>query len=661
MYFRVEIGDKFEEFSFDRKTIFVGSDMRCQISLPYEGISAKHLKIGLKGDQVLIQNLSVKEPTYLNEEEFPTGKVKKLGYNVPIDIGGIYIYLIKELSSQAVDSVEEVDIDSLLGDSSSENNDNESNKFKRDLFAEAGLSESEEVKPASENTGTFSFDREALKQNSTGTRTIKTTVNKKNRKKRAKREQEKVKSSLLNMENIKMFTSFSLTVCLTVFIYYKFFNKDSMNKPIANPAVVSDQESSAKRKVKVRIPHENMQPFTDVYTEVLSLESCKQEILKSICNRFNRLFRNDKRYHISISGKSLNIGINSQSALVYSNKSYSSLSKDETEKIQQSFFSPEAEGISWNEFFDARFVHPNQDDVRINLLEGTMALHKIYFLEVRKFISQIQKQSNLDAVLMYRFSDFGLNEYEVVDFFRNSIRNLEVLSRNTLTYSSFFKSFFYSKLSGTIEPSLRFFGDTRHGSFRGEFVEKIISEEKISEFNSIVQRPKCLLEEEKLFCDRFPRKLDITSTEGVSVDNRKLYFFIRLENIENKDFENYEYNAADKKRLSDIYRNLKSVSMSYEDFFNNDFRLDLEQEKIEKNLMLIDYLKSDLSSVLNENKSMFDEVFFIAIDNDRKPRRIIKISTIMFGKDWESRDDSLFKYFYRSKLDLFHDVGEIIL
>ena len=253
MYFRVEIGDKFEEFSFDRKTIFVGSDMRCQISLPYEGISAKHLKIGLKGDQVLIQNLSVKEPTYLNEEEFPTGKVKKLGYNVPIDIGGIYIYLIKELSSQAVDSVEEVDIDSLLGDSSSENNDNESNKFKRDLFAEAGLSESEEVKPASENTGTFSFDREALKQNSTGTRTIKTTVNKKNRKKRAKREQEKVKSSLLNMENIKMFTSFSLTVCLTVFIYYKFFNKDSMNKPIANPAVVSDQESSAKRKVKVYI------------------------------------------------------------------------------------------------------------------------------------------------------------------------------------------------------------------------------------------------------------------------------------------------------------------------------------------------------------------------------------------------------------------------
>jgi hypothetical protein len=652
MRIKVEIGDDVQEYIYDRKGIFVGSDSRCQLSLAYEDIAPKHLKIVSKNSKTYIQDLNSGEQTYYNSKQLTPGSIVEFNTFFPIEVGGILIYLLDEVVTEPR---YDKPLDSIAGNIDSVEKDPEdlppppvkeddslpaknTNSFKRDLFAD-----SSESLPTKEKKN--QIPKSATKAGGTRTTKINTKVNSRNRKKRSERQSEKLKSSILKSSNLRGFMIFFFGVCILGGIYYtKFY---SLNVGISKVDV-------DKEKLILLISDEAIGKHKESFTSALTRKHCGDIELKEMCSRFEEEFHFISGKHISLVNKVLYVGVELDSVLEYLNVKDSYLA-NEVKLIEELVKSDYSTLFDW-ESFRANNLSSNLPGLvfKRNKYKGILGLIKI----ILNSTSFDGNKNNYQQINLFLKNSIGLGEVEITNMILVDA-DIYSFKQSQIDKNKFvFKSITMSNLTENVIDFISSFGETSYSPFSpGEFqaYKKQIAYEG---FNSLLQKPKCLSEFESKICSHSRLNKDKSRYEGVIFEDDNVYILSDLLRVESlfSEFSEMVYEAKDKKIISNIFKRMRLPGQTFEDFYKSDFIAKVSQEKFFKNLLLSDFIMASYQKDILENQSV-KNVYLIGITTGENDAvlidAVVGIKRQVLERDWDKNKMELIKYMYKSRLDIF--------
>jgi hypothetical protein len=650
MRIKVEIGDDVQEHTYERNGIFVGADSRCHLVLPYEEIALKHLKIVNKDSKTYIQDLNTGEKTYYNNVEVPPGGIVEFNTFFPIEIGGIFIYLLDDINVElqreaSLNSVADVlgseDDEPVEGDVASKEAEN---SFKRDLFADSSNSTSSET---TKNNSTRELRQ--VKANVTGTRKINTQVNIKNRKRRSKREKEKVKSIALKTGSLRGLMIFFLGVFVVGGIYYKKIYSENLLK--------QSSTSIVKEEIKLLINNPKIKEHKKNILESLSRTKCDDKLLEEVCNLLEKDIDFSAGYHVNSINGVVYIGLEREPVLEFLNK-LSPYDDSEIPRLEELVKEGYSNIIDWTQFTNNSFSSQVPALLfKRKKYKGSLGLIKV-ILETKSFTAIDNK---VDKIFLYLKNSIGLGEIEVTDVLIvdpaiYSFKQEQIDENNFL-----FKTVVNSNLTENVLDYISTFGETADVDFSSKEFEFFKKTRAFSQFESIISKVKCRMNFETKLCDL---RKGQSGFEGIVLEGEVLYIVSDVSRIRStqSEFDELVYDGRDKKIVSNIFRSTSVPGQDYENFYQSGFIANVSDEVFYRNLLLSDLLQSPYLNLIVENKEINKVVLVgasIAENGSTPVEGVAILNRTILDSDWSTKYKDLVKYIPRSKIDVFYRLERV--
>lgn len=543
MRLRVEIDDLVEEFNFDKQVVFVGSHPKCHISLDYEGVGEKHLRIIEHQGMYIAQDLNSGFKTRMNGRTLKAGGKVKFQTFFPLEIAGIFIHLLNEADEE---------LGELTGNAYKINFDDvkqeltESNQplqTKPAEVSEQDPQEKDEMEGAKEDPKKYrpqlyrggapkETEEFKIKNRQVNVQEQKQKLKKKSRSRKpqptSKRPKQIRQAKYVGHRyNLNTMIIIFCTLIVIAGVYYKKnYGKTfgSMKGLVASKADIKDVKL-------VEITNTLMQKYSESYKEFSVTPKCISADVISLCESFPDLFQKVKGEGVVLIKDTAFIGINF----------------DKIEKEMDKLFeiTPEDEA-----FFDSiykrdyakyapfeQFVKNGRKATFADLETKAQKCRDIIYIFKKLLDADIKLNPKIKYLHFFTFDKFQ-GELTVNEFYQINTELLEVIAENKPFKYKLLKSFWSAKLADNAFNFLSSFGDSRHFLATETLLKMVRNKKLIKSYEKYLTEGKCLQPETESLCKTLEGANQVF--EGFIQEGDQLYLVVDLDRLINKALEKYK-------------------------------------------------------------------------------------------------------------------------
>ncbi len=706
MRLQVEIGDDIQEYELDDNEVVIGSSESCDICLAFEGVDDQHLRLISKNDDVFATILTNRFPTLVNDVPVEVGKAFEFSSFFPIEIGGIFITKLDEVTevqtqsldeataiitpdflnqlnetSDEADSIEYVEEDDDLppdlppvpgiNSLDEETLDEEILGDEEELAADDFISDEEKI--AQEIKAKFEsekkVDREKYKpeifvpsgitskpqigeitQNRVITRGTSSKKSKTKKSKKRKRANPSAKrgTSLITPKGLFILC---FTLFLFSFIYY--FRYYKVNKLAEFKK--SQIAAAVKQKIKFSpITDKNIKRFSKRYTEVLNLGLCTTPKLKVICDEYAPEQTRSEFEGYSIKGDTLILFTDQNALFQMFVKRQLPIKEDVAEELLDANY----KGILTKESFltnKSLSLLVEDDDLYVRyqpLLTTSLELFRNDRLEFMKE----NKLKYIEIVSLETTNDETTFDFK--GYLRTDLDNYSFLIDGNF-YRKRLSDLFSSRLFTNQEGFLQQLGDSHLFDFNKIELAKYTKQKFLDQYTKYIDKIKCLTEEEKVLCSELATLYGLKSHDGASILKDTIYLVVNNNEIKSKfELSNHpDVLRSERKDYIGIFRKYNSKS-NYRKFVKSNYiDYDLPWPKFQLSLSLIPLLNTEILTKYKEFEDLsINKLITIGYNSDDNGGRYLSaLSIINLNKlnmtTIESTKEAL-PYFWRSRINV---------
>ncbi|MBD64373.1 MAG: hypothetical protein CME62_04150 [Halobacteriovoraceae bacterium] len=625
MQLRVEIADEDFDYTFDKEKIFIGSDPRCDICLEYEGVAKVHVKV-YKLNEKLYFDLHTKDfPTFLGINQVTKIKQNEFTEELPIEIGGIYIYnetpKVEEDPNKykinfdlpAEDHSAEELKKSLLGDSESKDEEVDRKKYRPQLYQEA--KEIPEVKVEVKQTNLQQrkeLKRKKLEQ--TKSKRIRTN-------RRVKKDPPRINQKFsLSTLGVVM-----ITILASGFIYYKNHYLPSLKK-----IERITQEKKNKNYEFAGFVPEKVKLSQDEILDYFKNKKCEGAEVSDICRSLS-LFFTEPNEGVSLIDKKLLIGLNRKN--VESNLSQSFNYSNAEKSLLKSYYEQNySDEISWAEF-EASGHKLNQN---MYTYLKNKHLYPIMLLNVL-LQNQFEVPERVESVYMFLYDIFG-HEIKVPGFIEIPKRSFKLLMSNTQENLLKVKTYWNSNMTKDIESELQRMGSTIDIDFDESLIEQQFIKQLLSTIQNYIDIEKCTTPLQQSICSAISSTRTRLPYEGIVLENNKAFFVQDLTQIQiwlEKQFESDEITDEDGREIVQLLKKLSVEKEDYVRILKEKKNYQVSAKDYSLNLLAASFLLGPYEKILAD--APFETITLIGVK--QMGDKVYSQAVLTFNKNF------LFRYF----------------
>jgi pSer/pThr/pTyr-binding forkhead associated (FHA) protein len=708
MKIRVEIGDEATAYEFSEDKISIGASEDCEICLPYEGIADKHLEIVSSKGQFFVNELSSGEKTYLNGELVPPLSRTQFNTFFPFEIGGILIFLendgveaeeeldeslnrmsrditttinlnklnLVDENEKATESTTAQDVssdwkpfDPLEGtEEPDELNEENSNLSEQAALAriESHNSESKNINKEKYKPNIFGLsDDSSSKEDSQSFKIkvpqtlTKTKIKRPSAARGKLKDSQRIRSKIQkkSKENgLGSIIILSIVLIITGAVYYLKYHKPNLK----NTAITKTIIKESKYAVDISV-NKLMAPYKSKYKFFVNEKKCLSPLEEKICSHFGGKEKLEEFEGVKSIDKTLYIGLSRSTLRKYATVGleYSQVEKAQIEGIVEKEYS---QFFTYDDFVKNgkkatfkvyQFNHDQYQDIsRISflilkkqfheLLEGIPEVNKVHFFVFKEFQKEVDVLS---------FVEFSMEQLRL-ELAKIDEHNLSIKLQLNSFLNEGIESFYSTKWKTHLED------------FNEEKLNQFKKEEKKKYYEANFQKPNCYAENEKELCLELRAFRNNNLTDGIIIDDTKVYVLldsIVSVNINKEKYLKHEYTVFERKQLlKNTYKNKPDFDKN--SFFKNDFVMKkINPDDFQLNILVSVFLESNIIGTLKKNKNIKNVVLLGFDYTKSKVKQLtayIEFPIVSLLKEDTGTTKVLNLYFWRSRVPVFNQYIE---